>query len=98
VEHVFTAPGFFFVSGRQRNLLKLLVTAIAPYKLSPVLASQHHHTPPHPVLLTVDHQQAQISNFPQFGFRHRKTHLTVASVIQVSSSPLLSHLSVLMNP
>jgi hypothetical protein len=38
---------FFSVSGRQRIRLELTVAAVAPYKLSPRIASQLHHSLSH---------------------------------------------------
>jgi hypothetical protein len=52
-------------SDRRASPLKFPAAACERYKLSPRLASQHHHAPPHPVLLPIVHQRALISNFPQ---------------------------------
>jgi hypothetical protein len=46
----------FFTSGRQHGSAKLITTARSSYKLSPRLASQHHHAPSHPVLPSADRQ------------------------------------------
>jgi hypothetical protein len=54
--HEFIAPALFFTSGRQHGSAKLITTARSSYKLSPRLASQHHHAPSHPVLPPADRQ------------------------------------------
>jgi hypothetical protein len=95
------ASAFFFISGRQRNLLKLLVTARSSYKLSPRLASQHPHAPSHPVLPPADHQRALIPDFPQFGFPSPETELNAASSLPGQSNPpspsfKLSHMSTML--
>jgi hypothetical protein len=53
--HEFTAPVNFSSSGRQHCSAELIITALAPYKLKPPSAPQHHHAPHPPVLLPVDH-------------------------------------------
>jgi hypothetical protein len=35
IGHVFTAPGFFLISGRHRAIVNSSATARPPYKLSP---------------------------------------------------------------
>jgi hypothetical protein len=63
--HPAATPVLFFFLWPPRVSLDSPATACECYKLSPRLASQHHHAPPHPVLLPIVHQSALISNFPQ---------------------------------
>jgi hypothetical protein len=63
--HEFTAPRFFFISGRQHGSAELITTARSPYKLSPPPAPQGHHLPSHQESLAIVRQSSRILNSPQ---------------------------------
>jgi hypothetical protein len=92
---------FFFISGRQHGSAKLITTARSSYKLSPRLASQHHHAPSHLILPLADHQRALIPEFPQFRFSSPEIDLIAASYLPTQSNPpspsfKLSHMSTML--
>jgi hypothetical protein len=63
--HEFTAPRFFFISGRQHGSAELITTTRSPYKLSPPPAPQVHQLPSLRESLAIVRQSSRILNSPQ---------------------------------